>query len=465
MALVCVLVASTALAEHKLVKVPSDADVTIAWGGEVSELGDVNGDGAADFALSYCSAGRGAGDVFVGFGPLGDKKRQPLELLDGFHIEGPRRRFYACNTVGPGDVNGDGLADVLVGATGSNRRGLDSGTAYVVFGKNSTTPVQLQDFNRDAQGNEGFRIEGSGELAQVGGFVTDPGDVNGDGLDDVALGSPWYGSGYVVFGKGTTETVELALFEMGLQNTSGYRIDVPVPYSTSEFSIAGAGDVNADGQRDVVIGVIRSSQQGTYRGNAYITWGKSDPLAIDTRSGSAWGFRVRGERRSGTGSDVATAGDANTDGFDDVAIGSAATGRVTVVFGGNDPEDLALGRLGERGFKVEHVIRRRDPDSLTVEPGGDLNGDGRDDVLIGSAAAGQNQSGSVFVIFSPLKLNPIDVRTLGPHGWRIDGEARGGWLEDATAPGDIAADGCDDILLGASRLSKSYVLTGCILRE
>ena len=99
----------------------------------------------------------------------------------GFRIDGPRRDAAAGHAVaGVGDVNGDGRRDVVVSAGRTQRS-----TAYVVFGKASTAPVDLRRLGR-----HGFAIRGAGEFVDVGDAVSAAGDFNGDGRADVALGAP-----------------------------------------------------------------------------------------------------------------------------------------------------------------------------------------------------------------------------------------------------------------------------------
>ncbi len=186
-------------------------------GTSVSSAGDVNGDGAGDVIVGTSgNDGRvNLGRAYVVFGPF-FRKVDLRDLGDGgFLIKGAEPGdFTGFSVAGAGDVNGDGLDDVIVGAPWADASSrTNAGTAYVVFGKaRDTSAVHLADI-----GSEGFRIEGSGVKSYAGSSVAGIGDVNRDGLADVALGAPlagrhgrgYSGSAYVVFGRVSTSPVDL----------------------------------------------------------------------------------------------------------------------------------------------------------------------------------------------------------------------------------------------------------------
>jgi hypothetical protein len=103
-----------------------------------------------------------------------------------------------------GDINGDGIEDLLIGAAGAVQY---RGTAYVVFGRAAGFPAELDLASLD--GANGFVLKGDeSQQAIAGESVSGAGDVNGDGFDDLIVGAPWWGSNltfvgkaYVVFGR------------------------------------------------------------------------------------------------------------------------------------------------------------------------------------------------------------------------------------------------------------------------
>jgi hypothetical protein len=158
-------------------------------GASVAGAGDVNGDGLADVIigarLADPAGNTDAGESYVVFGKASST---PVNLAaleaGGFRIDGIEAGDRTgCAVSGAGDVNGDGLADLIIGAYGANGT---TGDSYVVFGKDSSVPVNLA-----ALGAGGFRIDGVDPGDRSGISVSGAGDVNGDGLADLIIGSPF----------------------------------------------------------------------------------------------------------------------------------------------------------------------------------------------------------------------------------------------------------------------------------
>jgi hypothetical protein len=144
----------------------------------------------------------------------------------GFVINGEKAEDYSGISVSSaGDVNGDGLSDLIVGAYGADIIGINEGKSYVVFGKSNTNAVDLSSI---AAGTGGFVINGESNGDYSGSAVSSAGDVNGDGLDDLIVGTFWAdsfrGRSYVIFGKTNTEAVNLANISKG-ENTAAHAID------------------------------------------------------------------------------------------------------------------------------------------------------------------------------------------------------------------------------------------------
>ncbi len=426
----------------------------------VSDVGDVNGDGDVDFLVGgFADDHRGV--VSVVFGPLRNGESIVLERLKqrGFRIVGAEPEDFAGMPAGGGDINGDGLDDIVVGAFMASVAGRGrSGRVYVVFGKQSTDRVDLADFNRDEQGDSGFRIDGPSTFSLAGSNLDVVEDMNNDGLAEVVIGLGFGGSTYVVFGQESGLAVDLLMFDLNAQGPRGYRIDHEGTATNDGYAVASAGDVNGDGVGDVVIGIVRKDYSGP--GKAYVVFGKATPEPVDVASLAFQGLEIIGHGQSGYA--VAGAGDVNSDGLDDVVIG-ALNSHPYLVFGRSDPATIVLRELGRGGFAIKGNAPGR-----KVAGAGDINGDGASDFLVGDPWAshnGRERSGSVFAIFGKKGSGALRQGRLGSHGFRIDGEhgacahrcVHGDELGISIAiPGDVNKDGKADILAGAIGVKRDF---------
>jgi hypothetical protein len=186
-----------------------------------------------------------------------------------------------------GDVNGDGLADLIVGAyegRPSDSRG-NTGRSYVVFGTTATAPV---DLSAVAAGTGGFVINGQSAGDGSGQYVSDAGDMNGDGLADLIVASPYSdlqsfnsneGRSYVVYGRSSTTAVELSAVAAG---TGGFVINGQSAQDFSGVGVSAAGDVNGDGLADLIVGAHRSDPAGNAEaGRSYVIFGTALGSAVD----------------------------------------------------------------------------------------------------------------------------------------------------------------------------------------
>ena len=326
---------------------PVDADFDFA-GKSVASAGDINGDGIDDLVIG--APGRfpdnpNSSRAYVVFGRDGkfssDVQLANLSANDGFSIVGSsisdRTGFDVSSA---GDINGDGIADLLVSAPFSNSGGGGAGVVYVIYGKSTLGPtIFLNQLTRA----DGFRIIGT-PAAFAGQSVSAAGDVNGDGLDDIILGSGegqpgnfGGGTAYLIFGQAEPSRNDITL--VNLDAKDGFRI---LPGGVGELfanSVAGAGDVNGDGVNDVLIGAYGADLGTTINtGKAYVVFGRSDgdfsKIDLNNLSAEQGLIIFSGENSLSLGQNVSGAGDVNNDGLSDIIIGSASN--AYLIFGRNN---------------------------------------------------------------------------------------------------------------------------------
>ncbi|HEY9814554.1 MAG TPA: cadherin domain-containing protein [Candidatus Obscuribacterales bacterium] len=199
-------------------------------------------------------------------------------------------------------------------------------------------------------GSNGFRIDGVARENRSGFSVSNAGDINSDGFDDLILGTPYAdpndnadsGPSYVVFGRGSRFSSTLNLSR--LNGSNGFRIDGVAARDYSSYSVSSAGDINGDGVDDLILGADGVATNGRDSGSSYVMFGReggfSSTLNPSSLNGSN-GFRIDGVAEGDlSGFSVSSAGDINSDGIDDLIIGAIGadpngsdSGASYVVFG------------------------------------------------------------------------------------------------------------------------------------
>ncbi len=456
------------------------------WGFSVSDAGDVNGDGLDDLIIgrpgAKANGQEGAGKSYVVFGSAGrfDATLDPstLDGSNGFVINGINANDWLGYSVSDaGDVNGDGIGDLIIGAEGADPNGQwGAGASYVVFGSASGFGASLNLSTLD--GSNGFVINGINADDDSGNVVSSAGDINGDGIDDLMIVAPHFtediydggaGGGYVVFGSASGFGASLNLST--LDGSNGFIMDYFTP------SHVCAGDVNGDGIDDLITSwaVIFGSVGGFgATGDVVFYLDGSNGFVINDID-----TKERSNRRP-----VSSAGDVNGDGIDDLIIGIDLAdpngldnaGASYVVFGqaGGFDARLDLSTLdGSNGFVI-NGINANDWLGHSVSLAGDVNGDGFDDLIVGAVWAdpnGLDNAGASYVVFGQAGgfEATLDLSTLdGSNGFVINGiNAHERLGRSVSSAGDVNGDGFDDLIVGATRADpkgeragSSYVLFG-----
>ena len=279
-------------------------------------------------------------------------------------------------------------------------------------------------------------VESDVTFSELGASVAAAGDVNNDGYDDVIVGAPRYdngvssgGAAFVYYGS-----------ETGLSSTADWTVVFPLPDARFGASVATAGDVNADGCDDVIVGAYSYESGEAFEGAAFVFYGSTGGL-IET---PAWIVQSN-QAGAAFGTSVGTAGDVNNDGFDDVIVGAPyynnaqSEGAVFVYYGsatglGTDPGWTGESDQGGAEF------------GTSVGTAGDVNGDGCDDVIVGAPSYdnGTSVGGAAFAYYGPLS------GVSSSADWTVAADldsAKFGW--SVGTAGDVNKDGYDDVIVGA----------------
>ena len=418
-----------------------------------------------------------------------------LDGSQGFVIKGfENLENFGFSVSNAGDLDGDGFGDLVIGAPGGYDIDFVSGKAYVVLGGSevgTSGTIKLSELD----GSNGFTINESFFGGYTGSSVSSAGDINGDGFDDLIIGAPFADSGtsYVIFGRNTGFEADLST--ESLNGTNGFTLSGALFDDRLGSAVSSVGDINGDGFDDLVIGADGAGDYDSYgdrsfAGKSYVVFGGSNvgnsgTIELSELNG-ANGFTINGIRDSDrTGFSVSSAGDINSDGFDDLVIGAPqalydSAGISYVVFGGSNVGNFGTIELSElngaNGFIVTDTDRF-DKFGYSVSNVGDINGDGFDDLVIGAPGSsnmyGYNNAGKSYVVFGGSDVGSSGAVLLslldGSNGFKISGvDSFDGFGRSVSSAGDINGDGIDDLVIGApfanpqekESAGESYIIFG-----
>lgn len=384
----------------------ADLTFTSTSGASVSGADDVNGDGYPDIVLQSAS---GVVQIYYG--------GQNMDTTADVTINGVSGDGFGNTVSGVGDVNGDGFADIIAGAPFYSTF---TGRAYIYYGGSSMDTTV--DITLTGTSNSSF-----------GSRLSSAGDINGDGYADVLVGSYGYsgdtGRAYVYYGATSMDTTE----DITITGTATSRLGSAVE----------VGDLNSDGLNELIIGAESVS---TFTGSTYIYHQSYTANGTSDKN-------VTGAATSNfLGREIANVGDVNNDGYEDILVGaygnSTSTGIAYLYMGGSTisttPTATFTGGASNDRF------------GEGVGGGGDVNGDGYDDIIIG--APGYNpgaaaETGRAYIFYGSSTISgTIAASTANVIITGNAASQRVGF--HVTTNGDVNGDGNDDALIAADGYSS-----------
>jgi hypothetical protein len=402
------------------------------FGTSVATAGDVNSDGFADVIVGAPNFDNGQADEGRAYVYHGSASGLSAAAAWTSESNQPSSAF-GRSVAGAGDVNGDGYADVIVGANQYSNVQPSEGAAFVYHG--SATGLAT---------TEAWRAESHQTGSNWGFSVATAGDVNGDSYADVVIGAPTFSSvpptcgGIFVYAGSATGLQNFSFFPMGSDQ------------SNSQFgtSAGTAGDVNGDGVSELVVGAYQYDNGQTNEGQVSVFTGNALGVSFFT-SWTAEGNAAQLE----FGRSVGNAGDVNGDGYSDVIVGAPGftngqtrEGRALVYLGS------ATGSATSPAWSVESNVANQQL-GFAVAGAGDVNGDGYSDVIVGTAATGTQERAFVY-------LGSATGLATTPSWTGSIAQVSAGYGTAVASAGDVNGDGFADVLVGAPRFDNGQVDEG-----
>jgi len=428
---------SVADAELRIYGTSQDATVGYSVHGA-----DVDGDGWSDLVLGAMTEsnamGTEAGAAYLFKGPLlgaVDTTAAAATLL------GPAAEAQSGRRVATCDLDGDGQEDVISGAWSYQ----DQTGAAVLY----LDPL--------ASGDIDGLIAGAEVGVKAGWAVACLGDVDGDGLSDLAMGvasdntaAEEAGATYLFLGPATSATSTDNAWAAWYGEDAG---------DLAGAAVSGPGDLDGDSHPDLLVGASLEATGGSNAGASYVVYG---PLGAGVFSFSAADAKITGPAFNDKAYEVSSAGDFDRDGTADLLIGGQGRDGLGLDRGGAWLlQGPVTGTIDLVSTHDADWVGEADDDraGVSARGAGDFNADGAADLIIGAYGhdATGAEAGAAYIVYGP---------STGPTGLadaevKLTGASAGDYLGwSVSTAGDVNADGYDDVIVGAKFESTAYTNAG-----
>ena len=323
----------------------------------------------------------------------------PLDDTDRFGV--------GCDSIG--DLDGDGVVDIAISASKDDDGGTDRGAVYILF-LNSDGTVKAEQKISSTQGNFTGILD---DLDNFGASVSSLGDLNGDGISDLAIGAAydgdggyWHGAIWILF-LDTNGTVQS---HQKISDTEGGFTGILSGMCTFGSDIANLGDLDGDGNFDLAVGSRRDDDGGSQRGAVWILFLNSDGTVQGHQkiSDTQGNFTATLENENFFGYSVTNIGDLNGDGVVDIAVsacldddGGTNKGAVYILFLDSNGTVQSHQKISDIQGGFLGVLNNDDLFGVSVATIGDLNSDGVVDIVVGARGddTGGADRGAVYILY------------------------------------------------------------------
>ncbi len=442
---------------------------------EIAALGDLNNDGVPDIAVGCPNddiSGYNNGSIYILFlNKNGTVKsfKKITNGMNGFPALLSGGALFGTDISNIGDLDGDGVMDIVVGARGDDESGTDKGAVWILFLKNDGTVKSYQKINTVQSGFTGSVANGD----LFGYTLSKIGDLDGDGIMDIAVGATLTSDGGLNCGavwilflnkNGTVKASQK------ISNTSG-NLDFVIPTSSSFGSISNLGDINHDGVLDIAVTIANCSDGGPGRGSVYLLFLNKNGTVKGSKkiSQTSGNFTAKINDNSMMGRGVALVNDYNHDGFPDLALGAYGDsdggvnrGAVWIINLKDTCQNITpppiciytstQQKISSTQGNFKGILQDGDLFGVSVDTIGDLNHDGVLDIAVGAAQDGDGgtYSGAEWILFMNSNGTVKSSQKISATQGNFNGVlAADDHFSEVAGIGDLNGDGVMDIAVGA----------------